>query len=87
MCLEFYLQSSCKCLMSPSDVAPDTTSLLVSVNKEYNYSYTGKNKNVLNFDLKFNYRFLTPTPLDKGDDTLTKQNPRRQCPEVTVPTW
>ena len=61
--------------MSPSDVAPDTTPLLVSVNKEYNYLYTGKNKNVLNFDLKFNYRFLTPTPLDKGDDTLTKQNP------------
>lgn len=60
--------------MSPTDVAPDTTPLLVDVNKEYNYMYTGKNKDVLNFELKFNYRFLTPTPLDNATDTQSKQN-------------
>jgi len=60
--------------MSPTDVAPDTKPLLVDVNKEYNYMYTGKNKNVLNFDIRFNYRFLTPVPLDNASDTKSKQN-------------
>lgn len=52
--------------MAPGDVAPGTKELLREIRKEYNYIYTGKNKDVLNFDIKYNFAFLTRTPQDKG---------------------
>jgi len=58
--------------MGPGDVAPDTP--IDHIAKEYNYLYTGKNKNVLEFDLTFNNRYLTPVPRDGSADTETAQN-------------
>lgn len=58
--------------MGPGDVAPATP--IDHIAKEYNYLYTGKNKNVLEFDLTFNNRYLTPVPRDGSADTETAQN-------------
>tara|TARA_B110000444_G_scaffold108747_2_gene102647 strand:+ start:4856 stop:7267 length:2412 start_codon:yes stop_codon:yes gene_type:complete len=58
--------------MGPGDVTPEQP--IDHIAKEYNYLYTGKNKNVLEFDLTFNNRYLTPIPRDGGADTETAQN-------------
>ena len=58
--------------MAPGDIAPEAP--INDIAREYNYLYTGKNKNVLNFDLTFNARFLTPIPRDQAGDTSTAQN-------------
>lgn len=58
--------------MSPGDIAPEVA--INDIRKEYHYLYTGKNKDVLEFDLTFNTRFLTPIPRDGGADTSTAQN-------------
>ena len=58
--------------MSPGDISPEVP--INDIRKEYHYIYTGKNKDVLEFDLTFNTRFLTPVPRDGGVDTETAQN-------------
>ena len=52
--------------MKPSDNPPGVKNILREVRKAYNYIYTGKNKDILNFDIKYDYRFFTPVPKDKG---------------------
>ena len=67
----------------PSDISEGTLELKSAVRKEYNYIYTGKNKDILNFDIRYDYRFLTRVPKDKGktkesqdtgDNTSENQN-------------
>ena len=60
--------------MSPGDVPPGLKYILRDIRKEYNYIYTGKNKDVLGFDLKYEYRFMTPVPMDKGAKQTQSQN-------------
>lgn len=43
---------------APNAVAPNRGGLRASAKKEYNYIYTGKNDDVLNFDINFNNAFL-----------------------------
>jgi hypothetical protein len=52
--------------MTPSDNPPGVKNMIREVRKEYNYIYTGKNKDIINFDIKYDYRFFTPVPKDKG---------------------
>ena len=52
--------------MKPSDNPPGIKNMIREVRKEYNYIYTGKNKDIINFDIKYDYRFFTPVPKDKG---------------------
>jgi hypothetical protein len=52
--------------MKPSDNPPGVKEMIREVRKEYNYIYTGKNKDIINFDIKYDYRFFTPVPKDKG---------------------
>ena len=52
--------------MKPSDQPPGEKNMIREVRKEYNYIYTGKNKDIINFDIKYDYRFFTPVPKDKG---------------------
>ena len=52
--------------MKPSDNPPGVKNIIREARKEYNYIYTGKNKDIINFDIKYDYRFFTPVPKDKG---------------------
>ena len=58
---------------APTDVAKGTKEIYRKVSKIYNYLYTGRNKNVLEFDIRYNTRFLTNVPLTKGKDTPQQQ--------------
>jgi hypothetical protein len=40
-----------------------------NVAKEYNYIYTGKNKDILNFDIQMNFAFFTGLQEDRGQGT------------------
>jgi len=42
---------------APNERSPNTEGLKASAAKEYNYIYTGKNEDVLNFDISFNNAF------------------------------
>ena len=57
----------------PSDISEGTLELKSSVRKEYNYIYTGKNKDILNFDIRYDYRFLTRVPMDKGETKAVQE--------------
>lgn len=43
---------------APSGTAPNRAALRAAAKKEFNYIYTGKNDDVLNFDIQFNNAFL-----------------------------
>ena len=43
---------------APSGVAPNRTGIRAAAKKEFNYIYTGKNDDVLSFDIQFNNAFL-----------------------------
>jgi len=43
---------------APSGVAPNRAGIRAAAKKEFNYIYTGKNEEVLNFDIQFNNAFL-----------------------------
>ena len=63
--------------LSPTDQASAVSTLENQVKKEYNYYYTGKNLDVLDFDLSFKFAFYQPMPSDRGDTpanqtTMTK---------------
>lgn len=45
--------------LGPNERAPNTEQLINMAAKEYNYIYTGKNEDVLNFDISFNNAFTS----------------------------
>jgi hypothetical protein len=49
-----------------SDASPGIVNLQRQAIKEYNYIYTGKNKDILNFDISFNAAFFTSIAGDSG---------------------
>ena len=51
---------------SSTDASPGITELKYQAVKEYNYIYTGKNKDILNFDINFNTAFFTSIAGDAG---------------------
>ena len=51
---------------SPTDASPGINELKYQAVKEYNYIYTGKNKDILNFDINFNTAFFTSISGDTG---------------------
>lgn len=52
--------------MAPNARASNTRGLREAAVKEYNYIYTGKNEDVLNFDINFNNAFLMTANSDFG---------------------
>tara|TARA_B100001115_G_scaffold181686_1_gene176392 strand:+ start:26153 stop:28708 length:2556 start_codon:yes stop_codon:yes gene_type:complete len=58
---------------SPTTTSKGTTKIRRELSKVYNYLYTGRNKDVLEFDIRYNTRFLTNVPLTKGKDTPDQQ--------------
>jgi len=51
---------------SPSEATPGLTGLKSQAAKQYNYIYTGKNKDVLDFEIQFNSSFIYPVNADRG---------------------
>jgi hypothetical protein len=54
-------------------VAHDPEQLMPAVNRVYNYIYTGKNVDVLNFNLKFNNLFFQAIPPKAGNEKNQEQ--------------
>ena len=61
--------------MAPNARPSNTQGIKKSAAKEYNYIYTGKNEDVLNFDLKFNNAFLMTANSNFGATTGTLNDP------------
>ena len=61
--------------MAPNARPGNTRGLRQSAAKEYNYIYTGKNEDVLSFDLKFNNAFLMTANSNFGSTTGTLNDP------------
>jgi len=59
---------------APTDPSKGTKEIYRKLSKIYNYLYTGRNKDVLEFDIRYNTRFLTNAPLTKGKDTAQQQD-------------
>lgn len=55
--------------LAPNQKPVTTEKLLKSAVKEYNYFYTGKNEDILNFDINYNYSFFQAAFADFGQLT------------------
>lgn len=51
---------------SPTESSPGIGNLLQQAVKEYNYIYTGLNKDIIDFDIKFDYAFFSSISGDLG---------------------
>ena len=58
-----------------TETARGIKELKKKVIKNYDYIYTGSNKDIIDFDIQFNYRFLTGVSGDVGSTTKDRQNP------------
>jgi outer membrane lipoprotein SlyB len=61
--------------MAPNSRPGNTRGLRQSAAKEFNYIYTGKNEDVLNFEIKFNNAFLMTATSNFGSTTGTLNDP------------
>lgn len=59
--------------LAPNQKPQTTSQLLMTSAKEYNYFYTGKNEDILNFDITYNYAFLQAAFSDYGQLTATER--------------
>jgi len=53
--------------MMPNDPPPGYDNLVSQAVKEYNYMYTGKNTDIINFDIKFDNAFYAAVSTDRGN--------------------
>lgn len=60
---------------TPTATAEGVKEIKKKVVKNYEYIYTGENKDVIDFDLNFEYRFITQVSADHGATTKDRQNP------------
>ena len=60
---------------APNKRAKNTKGLREMANKEYNYIYTGKNEDVLNFDINFNNAFMMSAHADLGMNAAPQRDP------------
>lgn len=68
----------------PNDVPPGFDKLYSQAPKVYNYMFTGKNTDVLNFDIKFDNAFYESISLDRGNRSGSNQ-PSEQSNTKTTP--
>ena len=59
---------------APTEKSKGIQQLKYQAVKEYNYIYTGKNKDIINFDIKFNHAFFTAIAGDFGQKTADSLN-------------
>lgn len=58
--------------LPPSQKPPGYQILENTVAREYNYIYTGKNTDIINFDIQFDMAFFTPVPSDSAENVGQK---------------
>lgn len=75
-------------ISGPSDVPPGYKKLKQQILKEYNYIYTGKNDDILSFDIDINSAFYTAITADFGqshaDAVTSNQDAAAAQPETPV---
>jgi len=59
---------------SASDASPGIQKLKTQAAKEYNYIYTGLNKDIIDFDIKFDHAFFTSIAGDMGQASADSKN-------------
>ena len=58
---------------SPSKAQPDLTALNREAAKEYNYIYTGENKDILDFDIRFDAAYYVAIGAARGQSTAAEK--------------
>ena len=53
---------------NPKDPSVGVSELKRDVAKQYNYIYTGKNKDILDFEIRYDYAFVHPVVADRGSN-------------------
>lgn len=53
---------------APGEPSVGVSEMKRDVAKQYNYIYTGKNKDVLDFKIEYNYSFIAPVTSDRGSN-------------------
>lgn len=59
-------------LLPPGVKSPNTAGLVGNVTKVYNYIYTGKNTDLLNFNIEYKFAFITNLPSDLTNNIRTE---------------
>ena len=57
---------------APTTASQGIPELKAQAAKQYNYIYTGKNKDILNFEIAYNNSFIYPVTADKGSSTAAQ---------------
>jgi len=55
-----------------NQISIGTSAMKRDAAKQYNYIYTGKNKDILNFNIEYNYAFLRPVAADRGSSSANQ---------------
>ena len=58
--------------MAPTAAPTGISNLKAQAAKEYNYIYTGKNKDILEFNIQYNNSFIYPVTADRGSSTAAQ---------------
>lgn len=73
---------------SPTKITPNIEQLKRQAAKEYNYIYTGKNKDIIDFDIQFNTAFFVGIGAQKGqaskDSKTSSQGSQRSSESETT---
>jgi hypothetical protein len=59
--------------MTGTEAPPGIANLKAQAAKEYNYIYTGRNKDILDFQIQYNNSFIYPTTADRGSSTAAQR--------------
>ena len=59
--------------MTGTEAPPGISNLKAQAAKEYNYIYTGRNKDILDFQIQYNNSFIYPTTADRGSSTAAQR--------------
>ena len=73
--------------LSPTQQAGFLPQIKSKVKKEYNYFYSGKNLDVLDFDLSFKFAFYQPGMSDKGDAPLNQTEAGKDATVNSAPRY
>jgi len=76
-------------LAGPTDIPPGFDELINQALKEYNYIYTGKNDDIINFDIQIDTAFFNSVMSDYGqlnaDNRTANQDSMAKQPEAVAP--
>jgi hypothetical protein len=71
-------------MLPPNAPAPGITELKKQAAKEYNYIYTGKNVDILKFDIEIKNTFYNPVLADSGNRTADKKQAKAAGEDINA---